>query len=600
MVRLHARSRSGRFLPILATALGICAPASSPVQAQSPIPSSNRLTAAQVECNRAQLQALAERTSVTGLDGAPSPIVQSLLLTYSNRFGSYEGMVAGEPRFRALLESGPGPSPGPEHQLGFHLDPSVRRLLLNPARVALAQVSMTREVSTSNLVPADDPFAVQVRLRPTLGGSAASQEGDLVIDNLAASPPDGTAGFRIADTKPGRGLDEAGLTDLCHTRLTGLDRRVFAILERTLRVDLLDAARFDTRITLFRDEDPGVFGADVYLVDPDSGELLPGRMELRIEVQVGAGGDFRDGRLVVEGATGGIFGQVAGNLEIVRPVFGGVDEGYEPVASVPYSSVIVGPGKPQATFDWRDVLAGTEWGSAVGSAGCGQGTAAGIAATPRADQLTELLALAVGDGVTADPVAYDRLARDLGAIRSAEPEVAESPFRASYDGQTLTLVARDLATFEAIRDGTYDEWDCLNDWYGVESIDVPASHPYWDLSLSIRFRGRYYLEAVARDYAALDGIAAAVPVYDPPNPPPAVLPLTQVPSSLCVSIDGPTYRYFFDVSIPPSVDYFTTDPAGDVTFVGQAGIGVSQPPDWYPLVDACYRKLRLGYRPEAQ
>lgn len=560
---------------------------------------SNELASAQVECNRDQLQALARRVNVAGLGGAPSGIVQSLLLTYANRFGFYEGMVVGAPELREVRETfAPEPPPGPEHQLGFHLDPDVRELLLNPERTPLEQVSMTRETSTSNLVAAGDPFAVRLRLRPTLGGGPGADAGDLVIDNLAAPPADGSPGFRPADTKPGRGLAAAGLTTLCHGLYTDFDRRLFAILERTLRVDLADTAshlRFDTRIALFRGEEPGVFRADVYLVAAGGGELLPGRMELRIEARPGAGGGLGDGLLVLEDVGGQVASIASGTLSIVRPVFGGVDDAYEPVTSVLYSALLSGPNRPEAAFDWRDVLAGTEWGPEAGPApACGHGTAAEIAATPRSDENTELLALAVGDGVTADQAVYDRLVRDLAAIRSQEPAVASVRFFTSYDGRTLRLQARDAATAEAIRDGEYHEWDCLNEWYGLQSVDPPPATPPGSLGLSLRLKGLYHLETVAADYAELDGIASASPAYDPlPGAPAGTLP------SLCVAIDGQTYRYFFDVAGggPAETYYFTTDASGEVTFVGSVTLMLpTLPPDWYSQVEPCYQALRLGHR----
>ncbi len=426
-----------------------------------------------------------------------------------------------------------------------------------------------------------------------------------MIDNLAAPALDGAVGFRAADTKPGRGLTTAGLTDLCHTRLTDTDRRVFAILERTLRVDLGDMernVRFDTRIALFRDQEAGVFGADVYFVDPETGELLDARMELRIEAPVTPGDGLQAGRIVVEAVTGSDATRVSGTVSIIRPVFGGVDLAYEPVASVYYSPLLAGPAPPEATFDWRDVLDGTEWApTAPAAAACGHGTAEEIAATPRADENTELLALAMGDGVTADQAVYDRLVRDLAAIRSEYPAVADVRFFASYDARTLDLVAQDEATAVEIRHGDYHEWDCLNDWYQLQTMKLPTGVPLGSRVVLV-LKGLYDLETVAADYAALAGIASAVPEY-------VAVPVGGAGTfpSICASIDGSTYRYFFDVPPepspypiplpPPLTYYFTTTAEGQITFVGTASIFTpSEQPPWYGLVGQCYDGLRMGYR----
>lgn len=319
-------------------------------------------------CNRDQLDALVERISVTTPAGALSPVVQSVLLTYSNRFGFFEGVVAGMPFHRSLLAPGaPGfQGPGPEHQLAFHLNPDVRELLLNPARTPLAQVSLTRETSTSNLVAADDPFAVRLRLRPGLPPGGAPGAGDLVIDNLAAPGPDGQ-GVLPADTKPGRGLSTSGITGLCHTKLTALDRRIFAILQRTLRVYVPHEASglaYDTRIAIYRGVMPTEYDAQVHLVNPVTGALeLPppffATPRLSIFVVVDDDGRLTEGLLAFTELPA--VAASKGFAAIVRPVFGGQEPGaeYDAVAQIPWD-----PFAQPFSFDWRDVLDGTAWNDA--------------------------------------------------------------------------------------------------------------------------------------------------------------------------------------------------------------------------------------------
>lgn len=559
---------------------------------------SHTLTAAQVACDRAQLGALVARTSVLGLDGGVAPVVQSVLLGYSNRFGFYEGLAVGMPLYRATIEpAGIAFGPGPEHQLAFHLDPSVRQLLLNPERLPLPQVSMTREVSSSSLVAADSLFAVQVRVRPTLASGTGPNGGDLVIDNLIVPGPEG---FRPADTKPGRGLTAAGLTEPCHTRRTDLDRRVFAILQRTLRVELVDGERglrYDTRIALFRREEPGVFGADVYAVDPETGALLDGSLDLLLEAHADPSGRLRDGRLLVGSFDLPGNPRVNGTVQIVHPLFGGVDSEYQAVVSAP-----VNPPTSAVwdlPFDWAEVLDGTTWNPGTdGAVPCGHGTAAEIAATPRPERSTELLALSMGQGLTADPATYDRLVRDLAAIRDLEPAVAHVSIFPTTDAKSLSVTAADPATYDAIRRGEYHEWDCLNDWYGFESVQSvdPLPNPT-SRTLQVVLKGLYDLGPVAEDYAALPGIASASPLTFPlPGAPAGTFP------SLCAQeADGGVFRYFFDVPIGgPALTYFFRTTADGAVELGGVynplSLNPAPPPFWLPLVDACYAQLRFGIR----
>lgn len=286
-------------------------------------------------------------------------------MTYSNPYGFYEGMVVGEPLYRRdqVPQVPTLPGPGPEHQLGFHLNPSVRELLLNPARTPLAQVSLTREASTSSLVSAGDPFAVVLSLDPSLDPTSGGHgPGDLVIDNLAAPGPDGPP--RAADTKPGRGLTDAGLTQLCHPNLQPLDRRVFAVLQRTLRVDVADPVRglrYDTRIAVYRDEPPDQYLADVFVVDPETGAMRPTPLVARIQVAVDASGRLAAGHLGVPVHQLTDDPPVVGSVFITPPLFGGVDDQYAPAVSYPVGGPV--PAAPETfwDFDWRDVLAATAW-----------------------------------------------------------------------------------------------------------------------------------------------------------------------------------------------------------------------------------------------
>lgn len=558
----------------------------------------NVLTPAQVACNRAQLHALLERVEVETVGGSADR-VRSVFVTYANRFGFYEGLVVGTPWTREVRAFVAPEEPVPEVHLAFHLNPDVRTLLLNPERIPLDQVSLTRETSTSNLVPPGDELATVLRVDPTLSPSPGGP-GDLVIDNLDGAPPDGP-GPRAADAKPGRGLAESGLTDLCHSRFTGLDRRVFSILQRTLRVELADlqrSLRYDTRIAILRAEEPEKYLADVYLVDPESGELYPEPLELRIEARLESDNRLAAGRIEAGSVPKPGTARAEGGVHVVRPVFAGLEAGYETLATVQVTSdPEATPGVPPvAGFDWRDVLAETAWNRArPAPKECGLGTAAEIDATPRADENLELLALALSPGVTAEQEIYDRLVRDVRAIRELEPaegvSLEDVPFLVFQSGRKLILLADNLQTFRAMEEDEYDAWDCLNDWYGFEGAEFgvagfPAAEHPW---VFVRLKGLYDLELVAAEYEALPGVVSVWPET-------FAYPSVGFLPSLCASVDGTTYRYFFDFpQMSPLLYYYRVTAAGEVELVGVHNLqSAAPPPPWLSLREECYQGLRQG------
>ena len=339
------------------------------------------LPAEQVACRRDQLRELLDRTEVRGPDGAPPARPHSLLVSSGDPAGLFDGLLVGLDLPRVANPGEGGAPGGPERLLAFHLGTSIRDLLLNPERPPLDQVVLARERSGSVLVPPGDPFEVSVGIDPTLrdeaaGGGSTRPADVLTIDDLAA-PPDGRPGDRSADTKPGRGLTAAGLTDLCHARLDGFDRRILSVLQRTLRADLVDpdgsgapnsqggGTRYETRIGLYRilgDElhphYPVEYGADVYLVDPASGERLPGRLvfDARFWLRIEDGVLVPDVlQLIYDGPEGAV-APVTGTVAIRKPSFAGAAE---PGAVLGALSV----DEPGAAVEisWPELLAGTTW-----------------------------------------------------------------------------------------------------------------------------------------------------------------------------------------------------------------------------------------------
>jgi len=96
------------------------------------------------------------------------------------------------------------------------------------------------------------------------------------------------------------------------------------------------------------------------------------------------------------------------------------------------------------------------------------GHSAQLAKSPRPDRSAEILSLRGTDNLVADDDRYDRIAADLTAIRGTGRRlIAQTAFE-HFATQTL-LLKMNSDVRDAIRNGTYGELDCLNDWYGVHS-----------------------------------------------------------------------------------------------------------------------------------
>jgi hypothetical protein len=445
-----------------------------------------------------------------------------------------------------------------------------------------------------------------LRIDPTLSPDPRDQAGDLVIDNLAAPPADGSAGFRAADTQPGRGLTRDGITEPCHTQLTSFDRRMFAIFQRILRftAEPLQATPggqvADLKVIVYRDRDPGVFLAEVSLVDPMGGGRPEPLALRRIRLTLGEGGDGDIDSLILEPAAPFPPEDVFRVLAYpVRPSFGAGGPEVTPLGTIPLQD-FGGAFPPNLVAIWDDLLGGTTWtaGLAGGNA-CGLGTPEELAATPRPIADRELLALAMGSGLTAEQGLYDRLVSDLAAIATEEPDLEDSIFYSfHYNGRSLLLTVAD-STGRAIADGDYDAWDCLNAHYGSTGILFVDPIPLDDPRLVVvELSGRYHLETLAPGYADLPGVESAGPFE-------LIVPAVGLPfPSICAQkIDGGTIRYFLEEAPAGLADPFPTyyyesepgeapvlvdvyDPVPQVTQPG--------PPDWLPRVDECHDALRFG------
>ena len=138
------------------------------------------------------------------------------------------------------------------------------------------------------------------------------------------------------------------------------------------------------------------------------------------------------------------------------------------------------------------------------------GSAAAIAASPRADQNLELLALRLDAGeVVATQATYDRVIADVTAIRALAPALADVGYFPPHDGKTL-LVQPSEQVFKLIEAGQYSAWDCLNEFYGLTSIE-PQRFSIGSSFVLVKLKGLYDLALLAGVYAQLPGITSVEP-----------------------------------------------------------------------------------------
>jgi hypothetical protein len=137
-------------------------------------------------------------------------------------------------------------------------------------------------------------------------------------------------------------------------------------------------------------------------------------------------------------------------------------------------------------------------------------SASELAATPRANTNLELLALKLSPGkLVADEATYQRVVRDVTAIRAAHAELAAISYFTYSDGRTLGLELP-TATADQIEAGTYHAWDCLNATYGAKApfeIIRLGSSPTAFLYLELE--GIYAMDQLAKEYAKLPGVTGA-------------------------------------------------------------------------------------------
>ncbi|MEO8505980.1 MAG: hypothetical protein ABI609_18940, partial [Acidobacteriota bacterium] len=197
---------------------------------------------------------------------------------------------------------------------------------------------------------------------------------------------------------------------------------------------------------------------------------------------------------------------------------------------------------------------------------CGSGSETDVAATPRADEQAESIALFLDRETVARQATYDRVRADLAAIRHAYPALSASSFLPKFDSRTLLLTVSAEA-LHSIQNHTLPEWDCLNLRYGVTSLQtLPSEHGSF-LEV-LRFSKRLFIPALGEDYLLLPG--AQLAVADP------VIRWPELPyQDLCATRGvGNDIVYFFLVSaqqfrsrpgLEPAFEPFDANAAAECT-----------------------------------
>lgn len=159
---------------------------------------------------------------------------------------------------------------------------------------------------------------------------------------------------------------------------------------------------------------------------------------------------------------------------------------------------------------WRAVRAICLVGTVLMAAGCAdseQCKPAVALPAPRGDDRLEVLAAILSPGVSADPAVYDRLKRDVQNIHTQHPATSDIDYSPPHDGRSLLIELNPFATAQ-VMSGIYDDWDCLNQQYHVDSVNT-KSRP-----VQLKFKAVYDLAKLAPSYARLPGVRWAEPKFN--------------------------------------------------------------------------------------
>lgn len=209
---------------------------------------------------------------------------------------------------------------------------------------------------------------------------------------------------------------------------------------------------------------------------------------------------------------------------------------------------------------------------------CGSGSPADVAASPRPDEEIENLTLFLADTTVAREADYSRIASDLAAIRAAYP-MLQASFVPGFVTDEMIL-GFDFATAILVQTGAYSAWSCLNDWYGEESVAVLIPSFF-----VLRFGGRYRIDRMLPDYAALAGVTSAELNATSYFPVPNLVP------TLCGERHGERFDYFFRET--DRYWYFSTEPLSPPQLEGTADFGTSGL-EWLSRAQECIARDTPG------
>jgi hypothetical protein len=139
---------------------------------------------------------------------------------------------------------------------------------------------------------------------------------------------------------------------------------VFAILERIVRVQVAGSQTVNTKIAIYRGEDPLTYRIDIYPLSATG--QMSGKIALELELQADSQGRISTGELrVLPGCLGGSpqSGCTSSNVNLevflLAPVFGGVQSR---LASGPGVSIVfAGTAPAPVAVDFDELLSDTTW-----------------------------------------------------------------------------------------------------------------------------------------------------------------------------------------------------------------------------------------------
>jgi hypothetical protein len=124
-----------------------------------------------------------------------------------------------------------------------------------------------------------------------------------------------------------------------------------------------------------------------------------------------------------------------------------------------------------------------------------------VEARPNRDAAIEGLGLTLTDAMVVPDALYQRLARDIEAIKARNADLAAIDHRHEFDPTSLLVEAADEATMEAIRDGDYNAWDCMESDHGQSRV-----HHMFGNHFEVRFDRAYDMRQLGELYTRLPGI----------------------------------------------------------------------------------------------